>query len=75
MKEKVLQVLQSECPDVDFTASDELVTDGILDSLTLTNIIATLTMEFDIVIPYEEIVEENFNSVDALAAMVERLSR
>ena len=75
MKEKVLQVLQSECPDVDFTASNELVTDGILDSLTLTSIIAALTMEFDIVIPYEEIVEENFNSVDALAAMVERLKQ
>lgn len=73
MKEKVLQVLQTECPDVDFTASNELVTDGILDSLALTSIIAVLTMEFSIVIPYEEIVEENFNSIDAMAAMVERL--
>lgn len=73
MREKVLQVLQSECPDVDFTASNELVTDGLLDSLTLTSIIAALTMEFDIVIPYEDIIEENFNSVDALAAMVKRL--
>ena len=73
MKEKVLQVLQAECPDVDFTASNELVADGILDSLTLTSIIATLTMEFDIVIPYEDIIEENFNSVGAMAAMVERL--
>ena len=75
MKEKVLQVLQDECPDVDFFASEELVTDGILDSLTLTTIIAALTMEFDITIPYEDIVEANFNSVGAMAAMVERLSR
>ena len=73
MKEKVLQVLQTECPEVDFTASNELVTDGILDSLTLTSIIAALAMEFDIVIPYEDIIEENFNSIDALTAMVERL--
>lgn len=73
MKEKVLQLLQSECPDVDFTASNELVADGLLDSLALTSIIAALTMEFDIVIPYEDIVEENFNSIDAMAAMVERL--
>lgn len=73
MKEKVLQVLQTECPDVDFTTSNELVADGILDSLTLTSIIAALTMEFNIVIPYEDIVEKNFNSVDAIAAMVQRL--
>ncbi len=75
MKEKVLAVLERECPDVDFLASDKLVTDGIMDSLTLTNIIAALTMEFGITIPYEEIIEANFNSVDGLAAMVERLSK
>lgn len=74
MKEKVLKLLEEECPDVDFAASDELVSDGILDSLTLTSIIAVLTMEFGITIPYEEIIEENFNSVDAMAAMVERLA-
>lgn len=73
MKEKVLEVLKDVNPDIDFTSSDTLVDDGVLDSLTLTSIIASLTMEFDIVIPYEEIIEENFNSVDAITAMVERL--
>ena len=73
MKEKVLKILQEECPDVDFTSSNTLVDDGILDSLTLTTIIAALTMEFGIVIPYEEIIEENFNSLDSMAAMVEGL--
>ena len=75
MKDEVLRVLEQECPEVDFTASDTLVDDGILDSLALTSIIAALTMEFDITIPYEEIVEENFNSVDAMATMVERLKK
>lgn len=73
MKEKVLQVIQTECPDVDFLSSNTLVDDGILDSLALTSIIAALSMEFNIVIPYEEIVEANFNSIDALTALVERL--
>lgn len=74
MKDKLLALLQEECPDVDFQASDELVSDGILDSLSLTSIIAMLTIEFGITIPYEDIIEENFNSIDAIAAMVERLS-
>ena len=75
MKEKILEVLKRECPEVDFTSSDKLVTDGIVDSLTLTTIIVSLTMEFGIEIPYEEIIEENFDSVDGLAAMVERLMK
>ena len=56
MYNKVLALLQEEYPEVDFTSSDELVDEGILDSLTLTGII-----------------EENFNSVEAMAEMVERL--
>ena len=73
MYNKVLALLQEEYPEVDFTSSDELVDEGILDSLTLTGIIAALSMEFDIEIPYDEIIEENFNSVEAMAEMAERL--
>lgn len=73
MEEKILALLSEEYPEIDFTASEELVDDGILDSLTITGIIATLTMEFDITIPYEEIVEKNFNSIAGMARMVEKL--
>lgn len=73
MEEKILELLSVEYPEIDFTASEELVDDGILDSLTITGIIALLTMEFGIMIPYEEIIEENFNSVAGLARMVEKL--
>lgn len=73
MRDKVLKLLEQECPEVDFTASETLVDDGLLDSLALTSIIAALTMEFGITIPYEEIVEENFNSLDGLTKLVERL--
>lgn len=74
MEEKVLELLTKEFPEIDFQSSEELVDDGILDSLTLTGIIAAFTMEFGIMIPYEEIVEENFNSVSGMAKMIERLS-
>ncbi len=74
MEEKILALLQEEYPEVDFTSSDKLVDDGILDSVTLTGIIATLSMEFGITVPYEEIVEDNFNSIAGMAQMVERLS-
>lgn len=75
MKEKILAVLERECPDIDFLASDQLVTDGIVDSLTLTMIVAAFTKEFGVAIPYEEITVANFDSVEGLAAMMERLTR
>ena len=73
MREGLLQLLSSENPEIDFAASDELVDDGILDSLTIVSLIGTLSMEYGIDIPYEEIVPENFNSIDAMAAMIQRL--
>lgn len=73
MEQKILELLTEEYPEIDFTGSENLVDDGILDSLTITGIIAALTMEFGITIPYEEIKEENFNSIAGLAKMVEKL--
>ena len=57
MEEKILTLLSEEFPEIDFSASDALADDGILDSLTITGIIAALIMEFGIIIPYEEIIE------------------
>jgi acyl carrier protein len=73
MEQDVRALLEDEFPDIDFATSADLVDDGILDSLTITQIIAALSLEFGITIPYEDIVEDNFNSVAAMAAMVERL--
>ena len=75
MRSEVLKVLLDEYPNIDFESSDALVDQGVLDSLTITGIIAALSMEFGIMIPYEDITEDNFNSVDAMAAMVERLQK
>ena len=69
MVEQVLNLLNEEFPEIDFTASEALVDEGILDSLTITGIIGALSLEYDIVIPYEEIIPENFNSVVGLAAL------
>lgn len=73
MERKIKDILSDEYPDIDFTSSNTLVDDGILDSLILINIIATLSMEFGITIPYEEITEENFNSIEAMVKMVQKL--
>lgn len=72
MKEKLLEVLKREYPEIDFMVDANLVDDGILDSLTIVGVISAISMEFGVVLPYEEIIPENFNSVDAMAAMIEK---
>lgn len=72
MKERLLKVLNEQYPNVDFLTEADLVDDGIVDSLTITGIISTITMEFGVMLPYEEIIPENFNSVDAMVEMLER---
>ena len=73
MEEMILALLSREYPDIDFLSSNALVDEGVLDSLTITGIIALLSMEYEITIPYKEIVEENFNSVKKMAKLVEKL--
>lgn len=72
MKEKLIKVLKESCPDVDFISSDRLVSDGILDSVTTMEIVSVISMEFGITIPYEEYTEDNFNSIDAIVALMEK---
>lgn len=75
MRNQVLDVLSVAAPSVDFESSNTLVDDGIIDSLTVVNIIAELSIEFGINVPFEEISNENFNSVDTITALVERLMK
>ena len=72
MREQVLALLQENYPEIDFESPADLYDDGILDSLTLVGVISALSAEFNLEIPYEDIIPENFNSVDAIAELVER---
>lgn len=74
MREELFNLLKEEYPDVDFQA-ENLVDDGIMDSITMVGVIGTISMEYGIQIPYEEIVAENFNSLDAMVALVESLRK
>ena len=72
MKEEILEILEDTVPSIDFTESDTMMDDGILDSLTIVQIIGELSMEYDIDFVFEDLVPENFNSLDGIVALVER---
>lgn len=70
--EKLLNALEEVRDDVDFSAEQGLVDEGLIDSLDLTRIIVALDEAFDIHISAGEIEPENFNSAEAMLAMVRR---
>ena len=71
--DEILDILEGLDLDVDFETCDTLIDDGVLASLDIVSIIAELSEEFDITIPARDIVPENFNSAEAMYAMVRRL--
>ena len=71
--EKLIEIMQNLHPDIDFETYDGLVDDGILDSLDIVTLITDINDAFDVSIPAEEILPENFNSAKALWELIERL--
>ena len=71
--EQLLERLSDLHPEVDFENNEELIDDGILDSLDIVTIVTEIDDKFGVTIPAEEIVPENFNSAAALMALITRL--
>ena len=74
MKDTIIDILSELVEDVDFESCTTLIDDSILASLDIIQLIGALNDEFDISIPATEIIPANFNSVDAMVAMVAKLA-
>ena len=71
---ELLEILENLHPEVDFETCTTLIDDKILDSFDIITIISEINEEFDVVLPAEEIIPENFNSAQALHELVTRLA-
>lgn len=73
--EKLLEILKSIRPDVDFENETALIDDGILDSFDVVSIISELDDAFDVQIRINELIPENFNSVTSIWRLVQELKK
>lgn len=71
--EKLLELLKSVRPDVDFENESALIDDGILDSFDVVSIISEIDDTFGVQIRVTELDPENFNSVENLWALIQSL--
>ncbi len=71
--EELLKILTSLHPDVDFEEVDDLYDEGVLDSLDMVRLVTEINRVFDIAIPAVELRPENFQNVQTIMALIERL--
>ena len=69
----LISILTDLHPDVDFTTETGLIENGILNSLDIVSLITEINDKFDVMIPAEEIMPENFDSAEALWALICKL--
>ena len=73
MRDTILEILEELRPDVDFEKETKLIDDKILESFDIVSLVSELTDEFDITLRQQDLVPENFNSAEAIYALVQRL--
>ena len=73
MRDQILEILQDINPDVDYETEEALVDDGILDSFDIVTLVGELSSEFDVKITVLHLIPENFNSLDRITSLIEKL--
>ncbi len=73
MKE-LMNLLKEVCPLTDFS-KEKLLTDRVLDSMDIINIVGAIEGKYNISIEFELITAENFDTVEAIYRMIDRIKK
>ena len=71
--EELIGILEEIRPDIDFTKEKKLIDNGVLDSFDIISIVGELNMHYEIEINVEDLLPENFNSVEAMKELICKL--
>lgn len=69
-----MEILEDVKPGFDFEGKSGLIDNGDLDSFDIVSLVAELNEGFDVDIPVEEIIAENFDSVDTMLELLQSLT-
>ena len=71
--DELLEILNELDDSIDYETEEALIDDRIFTSFDVISLVAELESAFDIRIEAAELVPENFNSAQAILALVNRL--
>lgn len=66
----VAEILKDIRPEFDFTASNDFMADGMLDSFDMVTLVAALDKNYGISIQGTDIVPENFKNLETIDALL-----
>ena len=72
--EELKELLEGIRPDIDFEKEDKLIDNGILDSIDIIGIVTEINDTFDVDINVQYLLPENFNSMEEIYALIQKLS-
>ena len=72
MKDKIIEILKDNIPDIEDIENAVLVEDGLLDSFDIVTLVAEFDKAFNISIDGADITHENFNTVDNMVELVKK---
>lgn len=70
-KEKLLLILKSIKPHIDYEKEWCLIGDGLFDSFDIVTLVAMLNEEFEVKISIGRLTAENLDSIDAMLKLIE----
>lgn len=71
--EELLEILMDIDPDVDYDTEDNLIDGKVFDSFSIITLISEICNTFDIEIGPKYMVNENFNSAQAMWDMIQQI--
>lgn len=71
--EELKTILEEIRPDVDFDVEKELIDGKVLDSFDIIAIVSELNQNYDLRINVNDLLPENFNSIEAIWELVQKL--
>lgn len=69
----IIDIIKGIKPAASVDENTRLIDEKVLDSLAMISLVAELSDEFDVDISAQDIVPENFETVKAIEALIERL--
>ena len=72
--EKLMEILMEINPNIDYENEKKLIDGKVLDSFSIVNLVAEISEAFDIIISPKYLIPENFNSVEAMWNMIQKIS-
>lgn len=75
INEAIVSLLEEIEPGVNFKEINDISESGIISSMDLMKLILKINEVFSISIPVEEIIPENFRSIETIEKLIERSSK